>query len=199
MTVVRRVSLWKEIFTFLSGAGTKVMNSSMWPTWSQSENRATGSCTFWAHKKSWTTLVMFRPRVALFKNKNKKTGMQLRPPPCPVPRQWPRSVCDQVRSWERTVRCTCCRLTWERPLRWGFCPGGSSFHPRRQEGLPPDYRTSPDCSHLFAGPPWLHSQSQDPEFRKRIQDVWMYSMLFLKFIRGKKKKEWNTKLTSLFR
>ncbi len=59
------VVFWTHRFTFRSGAGTKDMNSSTWPTTSQSEYSAIGSWTFCAHRNSWTTWVMFRPWVAL--------------------------------------------------------------------------------------------------------------------------------------
>lgn len=47
--------------TFVPGMGMKVMNSSTWPTVSQSEYSSTGACTCWACRKSRTTLVILRP------------------------------------------------------------------------------------------------------------------------------------------
>lgn len=56
----------------------------------------------------------------------------------------------------------CRTLTWGRPLRWGFCPVGTSFRSQSREDWPPDYRMSPDRSRPFVRAPWSRSQSRDP-------------------------------------
>lgn len=50
-----------QALTLPSGAGTKLRNSSTWPTASQSTKSSSGGCTFCACRKSRTTCVTLRP------------------------------------------------------------------------------------------------------------------------------------------
>lgn len=56
-----RNSSVSQVLTFLSEAGTKLRNSSTWPTANQSTKSSTGGCTLCAWRKSRTTWVTLRP------------------------------------------------------------------------------------------------------------------------------------------
>lgn len=58
---LKAAKTWPQVLTFLSGAGTKLRNSSTWPTASQSTKSSTRGCTFWAWRKFRTTWVTLRP------------------------------------------------------------------------------------------------------------------------------------------